>query len=207
MWYPFYWALLKHRSRGGGQVKTRRRRLDGTVDVDTINWSEETVAQKVKGPSGDVMKRPNVANHAANHGSVAKDSGHFAVVRTLIRRSTGYDVHSLAPCCPSMRLTVGMPSPVHRETLDSALIAQAAVPYCILKDPSLTEYLQSRPAEEIAEPSSVMRTCARMQAWSLITEAFLDVLYSRYLVVVLFVVPRLRSARADAACILTSQAF
>jgi hypothetical protein len=107
--YPFYWVLLKRRPRGGDQVKMRRRRLGDVVDVGKINQSGETVAPKVNGPSGDVMKCTSLANH----GSDAKDSGHFAAVQTL------YVVAPGTIFTPLHRLSFdaaagGMSSPVHR---------------------------------------------------------------------------------------------
>jgi hypothetical protein len=99
MRYPLYWALLKHCPGGGDQVKIRSRRLDYVVQVDTIKQSGDTVAPKICSPGSDVVKRANLANHGSNN----KEAGHFAAVRTLICRSTGYNVHSLAPvflrCC------------------------------------------------------------------------------------------------------------
>jgi hypothetical protein len=41
----------------------RRRRLDYVIDVGIIKHSGETVAPKVDGPGGDVMKRANSPNH------------------------------------------------------------------------------------------------------------------------------------------------
>jgi hypothetical protein len=88
MRYPLYWALLKHCPGGGDQVKMRRRRLDYVVDVGTIKQSGDTVAPKVDGPGSDIMKRAKLVNHGSN----AKESGHFAAVRTLICTSTGYNI-------------------------------------------------------------------------------------------------------------------
>jgi hypothetical protein len=87
---PFDWALF---SGGGDQVKMRGCGIDDVVPVGTIKQSKETVAPKLNGPGSDFVKGANLANHGSN----AKDSGHFAAVRTLICRSTGYNVHSLAP--------------------------------------------------------------------------------------------------------------
>jgi hypothetical protein len=69
-----------------------RRGFEYVVDVGAILQSDGPVASKIYGPGSDVMKRANLANHGSN----AKESGHFAAVRTLIGRSTGYNVHSLA---------------------------------------------------------------------------------------------------------------
>jgi hypothetical protein len=78
---------------GGDQVKMRRRRFDDIVDVCTIKESGETVATKVDGPGSDVTEPAELAYHGSN----AKEPCHFAAVRILIGRSTGYDVYSLAP--------------------------------------------------------------------------------------------------------------
>jgi hypothetical protein len=93
MRYPFYWAPLKHCSGSGDQIKMRCRRLGDIVNVCTIKQSGETATPKVERPGGDVMKRTNHANHSRN----AKESGHFAAVRTLICRSTWYNIYSFAP--------------------------------------------------------------------------------------------------------------
>jgi hypothetical protein len=93
MRYPFDLALLKHCSGSGDRIKIRCRRLGDVVDVCIIQQSGETVTPKVDRPGGDVMKRTNLATHSSN----AKESGHFAAVRTLICRSTWYNVCSLAP--------------------------------------------------------------------------------------------------------------
>jgi hypothetical protein len=63
-WNPFYRALLlKHRPSGCYQVK--------------FDQSREPITSKIKGPGCDVMKHANLANH----GSDAKNSGHFAAAR------------------------------------------------------------------------------------------------------------------------------
>jgi hypothetical protein len=93
MRYSFYWALLKHPPGGGDQVKMRRLRFKDIDDICTIKESGETVATKVDGPGSDVMERVELAYHGSN----AKEPCHFTAVRTLIGRSTGYDVHYLAP--------------------------------------------------------------------------------------------------------------
>jgi hypothetical protein len=66
MRYPFDWALLKHCSGSGDQIKMRCRRLGDVVDVCIVKESGETVAPKVDRPGGDVMKRANIANHSGN---------------------------------------------------------------------------------------------------------------------------------------------
>jgi hypothetical protein len=73
-------------------VIMRTRRCNDVVDVCTMK-SGETVATKVDGPGSDVMEHAELAYHGSN----AKDSCHFAAVRTLIGKSTGYNVYSLAP--------------------------------------------------------------------------------------------------------------
>jgi hypothetical protein len=74
----FYWVLLKYRPGSGDQIKMRCRRLGEIVDVCTIKQSGETVTPKVDHPGDDAMKCADFANHDSN----AKESGHFAVVRT-----------------------------------------------------------------------------------------------------------------------------
>jgi hypothetical protein len=93
MRYPFYRTLLKHHPGGSDQVKMRRRRLNDIVDVCTIKYSGETVATKVDGSDRHAIEPAELAYHGSN----AKEPCHFAAVRTLIGRSTGYDVDSLAP--------------------------------------------------------------------------------------------------------------
>jgi hypothetical protein len=93
MRYLFYWALLQHCSGGGNQVKMGRCRFDDVVNVGAVRQSREPVAPNVDCPGRDVVKRTDLANH----GSDAKEFGHFAAVLTLICGGTGYNVHSLAP--------------------------------------------------------------------------------------------------------------
>ena len=79
MRYPLYWALLKRCPGGGDQVKVRSCKLDYVVEVGTIKQSGDTVAPKEDSPGSDVVKRANLANHGSN----AKEAGHFAAVRTF----------------------------------------------------------------------------------------------------------------------------